>query len=341
MEGIIRAFEQDLHLVLRPDDIWLGILIQFGSYVQGHAEELQHLFVEHREKKELVIDVRPYSVFDFNIGTLAQQMTTLIQDNVVDPGLRNLIMPSFTTTTDNDRSVAAMIMMATLQDYFTYSIKFGCGFPSVTLEGEVSDWKDILSRIQKLSEYGNEVAEWVQLLIPVLRHFIDSFQHPNSEETKYFWLHAAKPAGQNGSMDTETISGWLTAFCFWDKHGKRICTYSKDADSRAQTKDSDRMPLRLDGVLFPIIRRKSIPAAIMKVPVLLDDEGSGERYMTTLMAGSVGMNVVVKEESDDSDVKGVCASIVSPRSGWWMLKDEKKDKDAITVIRWSGPALMF
>jgi hypothetical protein len=30
VHGIIRAFEQDLHLVLRPDDVWLAILVQFN-----------------------------------------------------------------------------------------------------------------------------------------------------------------------------------------------------------------------------------------------------------------------------------------------------------------------
>jgi hypothetical protein len=29
VNGVIRAFEQDLHLILRPDDIWLAILTQY------------------------------------------------------------------------------------------------------------------------------------------------------------------------------------------------------------------------------------------------------------------------------------------------------------------------
>jgi hypothetical protein len=34
--SIIRAFQQDLHLVLRPDDIWLSILTQFSMFVNGN-----------------------------------------------------------------------------------------------------------------------------------------------------------------------------------------------------------------------------------------------------------------------------------------------------------------
>jgi hypothetical protein len=42
VNGVIRAFQQDLHLVLRPDDVWLAITTQFSFYVTtAHAEELR------------------------------------------------------------------------------------------------------------------------------------------------------------------------------------------------------------------------------------------------------------------------------------------------------------
>ena len=47
VNGIIRAFEQDLHLVLRPDDIWLSILTQFSMFVNGNSEHLRTQFVAH------------------------------------------------------------------------------------------------------------------------------------------------------------------------------------------------------------------------------------------------------------------------------------------------------
>lgn len=41
VEVIIRAFQRDLHLTLRPDDVWLAIMVQFGFYVNGRAELLK------------------------------------------------------------------------------------------------------------------------------------------------------------------------------------------------------------------------------------------------------------------------------------------------------------
>ena len=38
VRGVIEAYNNHHDLVLRPDDIWLAILIQFGLYVDGNAE---------------------------------------------------------------------------------------------------------------------------------------------------------------------------------------------------------------------------------------------------------------------------------------------------------------
>ena len=68
----------------------------------------------HEGKKELIIQAlgNRYSV-DF--GYMARQMTTLIDENIVDPTLREWILPNFSTTTVNDIIVSSIVMMATLK----------------------------------------------------------------------------------------------------------------------------------------------------------------------------------------------------------------------------------
>jgi hypothetical protein len=53
VNGTIRAFQQDLHLVLRPDDVWLAITMQFRFYVAGHAEEMRSKLVKHAGKMHI------------------------------------------------------------------------------------------------------------------------------------------------------------------------------------------------------------------------------------------------------------------------------------------------
>ncbi|KAJ7656562.1 hypothetical protein B0H17DRAFT_372883 [Mycena rosella] len=167
---------QDRALVIRPNDIWLAILSQFNFFVNARAEILRASFVSHEGKKELVIDTRPQSLRTIDLGHAARQMAGLVEKNVVDTSLRAWATPDFTTTTINDTTVSAVLLMATLKNYFEYKIlASGCGIPRVTLEGERSDWVKILNRLEKIKEYGLESIAWYHLLHPVIARFIAAF----------------------------------------------------------------------------------------------------------------------------------------------------------------------
>ncbi|CAH0057145.1 unnamed protein product [Clonostachys solani] len=292
VEGVIRAFEQDLHLVLRPDDVWLAILVQFSFYVNGNAEELRDIFVSHEGKKTLAINLMPASLENINFEVMS--------DN---------------TTTANDRTVSALVLMATMKSYFEYVVMFGCGFPSVTLEGEREDWEELAARIQRFSKYGSEPAEWCIYLSKVAEKMVASFDRPDDQDIKDFWMQACHSAGASGSGGVTTLSGWLTAFCFWSEEGRPIHAYSdQDLVNIPMGQGVDRKRLVLDGVSFPVISRGSIPNAVSDVPIKLEDMGSGKTYHTTVVAGLVAMQRV-QGESESQITR------VQPRSGWWMLLD--------------------
>ena len=319
VHGIFRAFQQDLHLVLRPDDIWLSILTQFSMFVNGNSEHLRTQFVAHQGKKELIIDAGPQRIEDVDMGWFVQAMTELIQENVVDPQLRELIMPNFSTTIDDDKSVAAIVMMGTLQAYFDYGFEFGCGFPSVTLQGEKSDWEEILLKVQRLSKYGPEMTEWIRLLVPVIQYMIASFTQPTSPDIKNFWLRACHAIGAGGSAGVRTLSGWITAFCFFDKTGQRTTEY---ADEELVTYGggislAERKRLVLGDIVYPVIEHSGIPKGVVSVPATVWDHETGLEHKTTMVAGSVGMMPSAVES-------GGALNRVQPRSGWWMLEDSVK-----------------
>ena len=312
VHGIIRAFNQDLHLVLRPDDIWLAILTQFSFCVNGNAEQVRAHFVAHEGRKQLGVDVRPFPVFAADMGAVAQEFARLIQENVVDPELGAWALPRFSTTTDVDTSVAAVVLMATMQKYFEYVMRGGCGFPSVTLLGEKSDWEEILRRVRKLPMYGDETEEWSRLLVAVIKRMIRTFDFPEAQDTKDFWLRACHAAGVEGSgTGQKTLSGWVTAFCFFTDEGKRTRAFStQKLGTDPGTKIAERKLLVLDNVVFPLIHPESgIPKGVVTVPVGIKDEGAGLMYKTTMAAGSMGVDI-----TDDR-------SSVQPKSGWFMLQD--------------------
>ena len=185
---------------------------QFNAYVNAHSEELRSSFVAHEGQKALRID----GGFDF--ASMARKMADLISQNVVDPTLRDWIVPAFSTTTLNDKTVSCMIMMATLKAYFSYTFGIDCGIPQVTLEGTKEDWLSVRNRVEKLKTYGVECVAWYHLLAPILDRFVRAFDDPNGSENIDFWQKIVD-LHNNGSGPT-FLSGWITAFCVFGSQGK-------------------------------------------------------------------------------------------------------------------------
>jgi hypothetical protein len=210
------AYNQHRALIIRPDDVWLAILVQFSSFVNANAEALRSQFVHHQGKKELEVVFENRSMVDF--GLMAKLMTKAIDENVTDPAIRTWILPDFTTTTPNDTTVCSIAMMATMKQYFSYKCCVACGIPRVTLEGERADWEKILVRLERLKEYGIQTIAWYHLLFPVISRFVKAFDAPDSAENLDFWGKVVHREG--GGSGPSYLCGWITAFCVFNEAGK-------------------------------------------------------------------------------------------------------------------------
>lgn len=117
VHSITTAYNHHHHVVIRPDDIWLAITTQFSSYVNAHAEELRHAFVAHEGQKDLVVVYPLGTRHTVDYSHFAQQIVGLIEQNILDPELRDWIVPAFTTTTFHDRITAQIVMMGKHRHY--------------------------------------------------------------------------------------------------------------------------------------------------------------------------------------------------------------------------------
>ncbi|KAF9484824.1 hypothetical protein BDN70DRAFT_849120 [Pholiota conissans] len=300
VDTVTEAYNMHYHLIIRPDDVWMAILSQLNFYVNAHAEELRHKFVEHEGKKKLTIEEvgTRYSV-DF--GALAVRMTRLIDENVVDKELKDWILPDFTTTTVNDTVVCAVYMMSTLKAYFSYKICLQCGIPSVTLEGEKSDWERLLLRIDKLKDFGPEPEIWASLLHPILSRFVTAFDgNPDVE----FWNRVCHYKS-HGSGET-VLTGWITAFCVWDSRGVWMGPPLTGSELRYR---SPGEILVLDGVQYGAVGAYNLPSGFCDVDVLLND--NGKEFDCMMVSG----HLALKTEGEDRDT-------VRPHPGWLMFIKE-------------------
>lgn len=309
VNALYSAYSRHHHLTIRPEDVWFSILNQLSFYINAHAEELRSLFVAHEGQKQLTVTAAG-TIHTVDLGRLAVTMTEEIEKNVIDPELRKWMLPDFTTTTESDTVVAAILMMGSMQKYFSYSMCLLCGLPSVTLLGEREDWEKLLERLAKIPTFGKEPAKFASLLEPVLKRFVASFDEPTSPALREFWNQCAHHLG--GGSGPTYLSGWVTAFCFWDEEGKRLDDPGRGGNAV------------LDDVMFHIVDTDKIPRGYSSVPVKLDD--NGVEYDTDMLAGMVGIHA----GSEGLDT-------IQPVSGWWMyekvsgeelkkLQDEEAEK---------------
>ncbi|KAL6798798.1 hypothetical protein J3E68DRAFT_449546 [Trichoderma sp. SZMC 28012] len=305
VDGIIRAFQQDLHLTLRPDDVWLAIMVQFGFYVNGRAEEMRRFFVTHEGKKQLVVDTGLVSPQCVDLNTLARAFADLIERNVIDPNFKSWMLPNFSTTTSEDVTTATVVMMATVKEYFEYIAMGGCGFPSVTLLGERADWVNLVEKVAKIATYVEELSTWSSLLTKVAEKMLQTFDKPDSQTTKDFWMRAVHHDGKDGSGTVKSLSGWITAFCYWDAEGRK--TYQlRDFEGPA----TDRKRFIIDDTAFPITCAADVPIALAEVPIMFLDYRSFTCYETTAIAGFVGAKSSATEDGNQHDT-------FQPQSGYW------------------------
>ncbi|KAL1793392.1 hypothetical protein ACET3X_008374 [Alternaria dauci] len=306
------AYNRHHHLIIRPEDVWFAILSQLNVYINANAEALRDHFVSHQGQKDLKVTAVG-DIHSVDFGVLARRMTALIQENVKDPDLRDWIMPAFSTTTVSDRTTAAVLMMGSMKAYFKYKCCLMCGIPTVTLLGERADYEDMLGRLEKLPELGPEASQFADLLRPVLRNFVASFDPEQSAVSQDFWSKIAHRLG--GGSGPSYLGGWLTAFCFWNDKGQCMYDQQKGSNSRSY-RASNQDELELDGVSYHQVDTSDIPSGFASVPVLVDD--NGKEYKTKMIAGSLGIKVTSKDDSQAGTEKKLDS--LQSLSGWMMYE---------------------
>lgn len=215
---VVNAYNSHYNLVIRPDDIWAAIMTQFSFYVNKHAEEFRGKFVNFEGKKTLQVSIAG-SLRSAPYDTLVKLMTKEIDKNLVDPEVKQWILPNFSTTTDNDLVTVGVVFMASMKKYFDYKFSLMCGIPYITLEGTTEDWKNIHARLEKLKEY--KLEKWYDMLEPILEQFVNAKQGKVDSD---FWQRIAHyEAGGSGPSH---ISGWITTFCVFDKEGNWQGTFN-------------------------------------------------------------------------------------------------------------------
>ncbi|KAL2162458.1 hypothetical protein VTH06DRAFT_7371 [Thermothelomyces fergusii] len=276
VRGAIQAWGEHLHLVVRPDEVWLSILVQMNFYMIKHAEEIRDLFVDHEGQEQIYVE-------DLTWYDVLFQFKDEIQKRVKADWLLDWIVPDFSTTTESDVMTANVLMMGLTQAYFKYIGKQVCGIPSVTLLGERADWVKLLARLDRLPEFGPEPADFAARLRPVLTRMVATFDAPDAPETRLFWNQIVNGQAARVCGDPPVfISGWITAFYYWSDAGSPF--------GRNSVRNFTST-LRLDDIDYPVLDLTVAPVGYARVPFIMKDYDGLDEFPAYVAAGALGKQI--------------------------------------------------
>ncbi|KAG6843844.1 hypothetical protein H0H87_012615, partial [Tephrocybe sp. NHM501043] len=207
--------------------------------VNAHAKELRDKFVAHEGKKQLTVYSDSWTMAGMDFGGLSIQMTGEVQKNVKDPSLVPRVIPVFTTTTPHDSVICLVPLMSTLKDY---QMMIECGLPFVTLEGTQDDWRSILTRVDKLHEFGDEPTEWAGMHRAILFRSVRAFDAGGPEADKEFWeriVHEERGSG--------TVLDWGMA----EQGDHRALADQQERGVKRRWPDAWGLKMKLDGIRIP------------------------------------------------------------------------------------------
>lgn len=262
------AYNKHHHLTLRPDDVWSAIMIAFSEYVNSHSQEMRSLFVDFEGKRELTARADG-TIQRIPWGVLVPQLTQQIDENL-KKGIKDWVIPDFTTTNQWDRVVGGITLMGAMKNYFSYGMNLSCGLPGVTLEGTLEDWESLRKKIDPLLDFSREdLKKWHSLMVPVLDKFVESYQKAAQQEKvdTLFWNRICNYI--SGGSGPRYISGWINVFIPF-RDGKFIIL---EKTWRGHTSE------------WGYIDTNRIPSSMVSVPLKIND--NGREYKTLLYAGSI------------------------------------------------------
>jgi hypothetical protein len=318
LHACLAACTEGHHLSLSPDDVWLAILSQLSFYVNANEERVREFYVEHKRRKEPEIILKKLWVdkpAHRGNGQLARrwfgdrmikEVRRIEKPNPYEDFGHLCIEPDFHRTWHDERIAASVIWLGAPPENWSFSCTANHGLPSITLRGIQKDWYDICSRVKwYVGKFGSEATEFARVLEPVLGFFAKTFDEPESPEVKSFWARmvAHEDFGARGTY----LSGWITAFCFWDGQGippqRRF--------------EMPTVACNLGGVRYHRVNMKELPGGYASLPVKMVDKDDST-FRAKMVAGSTGIKADYQYDGNTSRCSKdrIC---IQPQPGWWLF----------------------
>jgi hypothetical protein len=229
INAFLDAYNYHKTLVIRPDDIKLQILMIISTCVNNNPEKFRSYFVDHDEKKDLV--VRNGS---FNADYFCKKFSELLEENIKDKEFAQHYTTKFSTTNQIISTVNNITLMNTLKEYFSFTMICECGIPAVVLKGTDDDWVKLFQTYDYFKKIflETELKNWFRHFDKVIDLFKKMRNEIKTDQTadKYIcemWRRVISyiPRGSGGD---QILGGWVRLFVPYNEQNEIIGGLDKD-----------------------------------------------------------------------------------------------------------------
>lgn len=315
------AYAQHHDLVLSPDDIWIQIALGASIHINEHFDQLKNQVLNNPQKETFF--VRMDQLVDLNAADWSSLIDTFTvkAKQKATPGFYTTMLPEFSTTTTESRTVMQAILLSSVKQAVEFQAASGCGIPNIILLGEKADWVKVYEHTAQLDQYG--MGFWTKELKPVLQEFINAY---DGKIDRQFWQRIYKY--REMYMVTE-MNGWLSKFFPYFRHTETVVSSEELAIIQQRFPEQFEMAegisttvyslnpyLEGDMYLFNPIDVRDLPNSVCEVPIIWNNLTSTnpedhEQHLT-LYAGFTGA----------FQYKNLA---LQPNCGWYITRSDSFD----------------
>ena len=225
--AVLEAYNHHWNLKVSPDDFWIPIAVRISSKINDAAKNIKvrDFFVNFEGKKEIVIRTNARSIYDVDYIWLFDQFSEIIKENIKKDEYIELMTSNFSTTTPVSKIASQINIMSSLQEYFEYTMTTRCGIKGVEMLGNLEDWKQLVEKIDKLTELLSPlevelgISKWLKDVRMIYVKLVETFEN-NPDQDWWSRIISKVPFGSGGPT---RYVGWIIQFLEGNRFYLLIC----------------------------------------------------------------------------------------------------------------------
>lgn len=209
MQALADSWSSHVQFSLSPEVAWYILAHEIAAHVNLNAQQYRGLFTKSDRKE--IISIRDDNLVYGQANGWTQSLSKFLPQirSKVPQSAVDLMLPHFSTSTEESDTANLVLFMNMLSNYFNYQMVTLCGIPAVKVVGNAGDWKKVADQVELARNEFPGLKPWFSDLLPVLQNITDSMNGHEVEPD--FWAKMYEYDGGCGG-NSATVRGWITTF---------------------------------------------------------------------------------------------------------------------------------